>query len=157
MIKTRLVRRDGNPPVVKALAIDTNFDAVDWSKCAMLLFLTFSCLNDSLKFRIGKVNFAINAASVPGEATDIRTPGSRRAPESHRGSPAARADKPFQINPVTLNKSANLFNTSVNCGSTSASLSVDIDANVAVQPALTLSVDGTFIPPRVCPMPVYPL
>jgi hypothetical protein len=152
-----LVRRDGNPPVIKALAIDTNFDAVDWSKCAILLFLKFSCFNDSLKFRVGKVNFAIHAASVPGAATDIQIPGSRRAPESHRGFPAARADKTFQIEPVTLNKSANLFNTSVNCGSTFASLSVEIDANVTAQPALTVSVEGTFIPPRVCPMPVYHL
>ncbi|KAJ7680190.1 hypothetical protein B0H14DRAFT_3062513 [Mycena olivaceomarginata] len=118
LIKTRLIRRDGNPPVVKALAIDTNFDAVDWSK-------------------VGKVNFAIHATSVPGAATDIQIPGS------------PRADKTFQIEPVTLNKSANLFNTSVNCGSTSASLSVDIDANVTAQPALTVSVEGTFIPPRL--------
>jgi hypothetical protein len=32
-IKSRIVRRDGSEPVVKALTIDTNFDAVDSSKC----------------------------------------------------------------------------------------------------------------------------
>ncbi|KAJ7118052.1 hypothetical protein C8R44DRAFT_878693 [Mycena epipterygia] len=54
------------PPVVKALSIDTDFDAVDWTQN-------------------GKVNFGINAANVPGVATDIQVPGSRRSRRSRRG------------------------------------------------------------------------
>lgn len=46
-IKARLVRRDGSPPEVKALAIDTNFDAVDWSKCGVLLFQIISGFDGS--------------------------------------------------------------------------------------------------------------
>ncbi|KAF7312702.1 hypothetical protein MIND_00284900 [Mycena indigotica] len=46
-IQKRLVRRSGNPPIVKALRIDTNFEEVQWSKTGM-------------------VNFAIQGANVPG-------------------------------------------------------------------------------------------
>ncbi|KAJ6579217.1 hypothetical protein DFH09DRAFT_338965 [Mycena vulgaris] len=64
-VKRRLVRRDGVQPVVKALALDTNFDSVDWSKT-------------------GVVNIAIQAANVPGAATAVTAPapGSRRASRS---------------------------------------------------------------------------
>ncbi|KAJ7088827.1 hypothetical protein B0H15DRAFT_780532 [Mycena belliarum] len=65
-LQSRIVRRDGKQPVVKALALDTNFDAVDWSKT-------------------GVVNIAIQGANVPGAPTDIKTPGSRRASRSRRG------------------------------------------------------------------------
>ncbi|KAJ7075240.1 hypothetical protein B0H15DRAFT_956646 [Mycena belliarum] len=46
-IKARLVRRGGPPPVVKALALDTNFDEVDWSKT-------------------GQVKFSVQGASLAG-------------------------------------------------------------------------------------------
>ncbi|KAJ6529813.1 hypothetical protein B0H19DRAFT_968217 [Mycena capillaripes] len=159
-IKARLFRRDGKQPVVKALAIDTNFDAVDWSKT-------------------GKVNIAIHAANVPGAATDIQVPGSRRA---HRVRPrflvylpffcrtaAASAvqtaagsvesvidaantiddTKTFTPDPLNFSKSSNLFNTSVDCGAASAALSVDIDATANAQPTLTLTVEGTLAPPEL--------
>ncbi|KAK7038619.1 hypothetical protein R3P38DRAFT_2615803 [Favolaschia claudopus] len=58
-VRRGLVRRDGVQPVVKALALDTDFDKVEWS-------------------RTGKVNFAINAANIPGSSTDFRIPPSRR-------------------------------------------------------------------------------
>ncbi|KAJ7075244.1 hypothetical protein B0H15DRAFT_37212 [Mycena belliarum] len=64
-IKARLYRRAGTAPVVKALAIDTDFDQLDWTKN-------------------GKVNMAIHAANVPGAATDIEVPGSRRASRGSR-------------------------------------------------------------------------
>ncbi|KAJ7476701.1 hypothetical protein FB451DRAFT_986867, partial [Mycena latifolia] len=63
-VQARIVRRDGKQPVVKALALDTNFDAVDYSKTGM-------------------VHIAIQGANVPGAPTDIKTPGSRR----NRGAP----------------------------------------------------------------------
>ncbi|KAJ7491365.1 hypothetical protein B0H11DRAFT_1007727 [Mycena galericulata] len=58
-VKARVVRRSGTPPVVKALSIDTNFDAVDYSKT-------------------GPVNIAIQGANVPGAPNTIQIPGSRR-------------------------------------------------------------------------------
>ncbi|KAJ7113649.1 hypothetical protein C8R44DRAFT_741233 [Mycena epipterygia] len=65
-INARIFRRDGTAPVVKALSIDTDFDAVDWTQN-------------------GKVNLGINAANVPGVATDIQVPGFRRSRRSRRG------------------------------------------------------------------------
>ncbi|KAJ6551312.1 hypothetical protein B0H19DRAFT_1263975 [Mycena capillaripes] len=133
-IKARLVRRDGNQPEVKALSIDTNFDAVDPSKT-------------------GEVNFAIQAANVPGTANDIQIPGSRRGRGSRRGSFLGISDfdkdKTFSFKPISFNKSVNLFNTSVDCGPTSASLSVDIDANATAEPILTLSVAGSLFRPKI--------
>ncbi|KAJ7479627.1 hypothetical protein FB451DRAFT_1448692 [Mycena latifolia] len=183
-ITARLVRRDGKPPVVKALAIDTDFDQVDWQKN-------------------GKVNIAIQAANIPGAATDIEIPGSRRV---RRGSPSrfniggiidgignkitsvagevageatslagdatsvlgdagsavtsalgsvvtdiashlsGGLNKTVTLDPVTFDKSVNLFNTSTDCGPVSAKLSVDLDANANAQPTLTVAVQGTLSP-----------
>ncbi|KAJ7112068.1 hypothetical protein C8R43DRAFT_1159303 [Mycena crocata] len=65
-IKARLVRRNSSPPVVKALAIDTNFDGLESSTT-------------------GTVNFAIEGGNVPGAATNIQIPGSRRGGRARRG------------------------------------------------------------------------
>ncbi|KAF7371330.1 hypothetical protein MSAN_00769100 [Mycena sanguinolenta] len=64
-VRRSLFRRDGKTPVVQALAIDTNFDAVDYSKA-------------------GPVNIAIMGANVPGAPTDIQIPKSRRSRTAHR-------------------------------------------------------------------------
>ncbi|KAJ7746534.1 hypothetical protein B0H14DRAFT_2406458 [Mycena olivaceomarginata] len=64
-VRRGLVRRSGKVPVVKALSIDTNFDAVDWSKA-------------------GPVNIAILANNVPGQANNIQVPKSRRSSRAHR-------------------------------------------------------------------------
>ncbi|KAJ7354164.1 hypothetical protein DFH08DRAFT_854328 [Mycena albidolilacea] len=71
-LQARVVRRDGSQPTVKAVAIDTDFDAVDWSNA-------------------GKVNIAIQGGITQGTPT-TPVPGSRRAPTitqapgSRRGS-----------------------------------------------------------------------
>ncbi|KAJ7174894.1 hypothetical protein C8R46DRAFT_1347894 [Mycena filopes] len=58
-VSARLVRRSGATPTVKALSIDTDWEAVDWSKT-------------------GKVNLAINAKNAPGAAAaPLVTPGPR--------------------------------------------------------------------------------
>ncbi|KAK6969370.1 hypothetical protein R3P38DRAFT_3243486 [Favolaschia claudopus] len=76
-VRRRLVRRDGVQPVVKALALDTDFDKVEWS-------------------RTGKVNFAINAANIPGSSTDFRIPPSRRW-ASRRGEREHERERRFDI------------------------------------------------------------
>jgi hypothetical protein len=79
------VRRGGKAPVVKALALDTNFDSVDYSKCVaafpghhdyFLIYISPS--------RTGPVNIAIQGANVPGAPNDIQAPSSRRARSTHR-------------------------------------------------------------------------
>ncbi|KAF7325638.1 hypothetical protein MKEN_00413600 [Mycena kentingensis (nom. inval.)] len=55
-IAKRLVRRAGVPPIVKALRLDTNWEAVNWKKT-------------------GQVNFAVQAGNVPGVPTTITTGG----------------------------------------------------------------------------------
>jgi hypothetical protein len=81
-VKARLVRRNSSPPVVKALALDTNFNAVDWSKYNVPHFLSYPPLN--IQIRTGKVNIAIQAANFPGAETDIQIPGSRRTSRASR-------------------------------------------------------------------------
>ncbi|KAJ7768943.1 hypothetical protein B0H16DRAFT_273726 [Mycena metata] len=57
-VKARLARRGAATPTVKALAIDTNWDSIDWSQT-------------------GKVNLAINAGNAPGAAAPLVTPAPR--------------------------------------------------------------------------------
>ncbi|KAK7062479.1 hypothetical protein R3P38DRAFT_3167478 [Favolaschia claudopus] len=71
-VRRGLVRRDDRQPVVRALALDTDFDKVDWSKT-------------------GKVNFAIRAASIPGVPTEIKGSQTRRWSSRHT-SPQRRID-----------------------------------------------------------------
>ncbi|KAJ6451289.1 hypothetical protein C8R45DRAFT_1223870 [Mycena sanguinolenta] len=253
-VRRRLVRRGGTTPVVRALAIDTNFDAVDYSKA-------------------GPVNIAILGANVPGAPTDIQIPKSRRSRSTHRrfsiggalsslkdgidnaagdvanaataaagavknaataaagdvksvakaaatdvksvakaaatdaknaatkaagaaksaatkveskakeaatkvaseakaaatkvatAAKAAASDadaaaasvlnntidvsKEFDLPPLTFDKAANLFNTSLNCGAVGATLSVDMDANANANVALTVAAQGTIAPPKL--------
>ncbi|KAJ7114996.1 hypothetical protein C8R44DRAFT_881040 [Mycena epipterygia] len=60
-VKACIFRCDGTPPVVKALSLDTNFDAVDWSKNGM-------------------VNIAIINANVPGAPSDPGLPPRAQRP-----------------------------------------------------------------------------
>ncbi|KAK6991870.1 hypothetical protein R3P38DRAFT_3438175 [Favolaschia claudopus] len=71
-VRRGLVRRDGQQPVVRALALDTDFDKVDWSKT-------------------GKISFAIRAASVPGVPVEFKTSQKRRWSSRHP-SPQRRFD-----------------------------------------------------------------
>ncbi|KAJ7616313.1 hypothetical protein DFH06DRAFT_1013030 [Mycena polygramma] len=177
-VRRSLVRRDGKAPVVKALALDTNFDAVDYSKT-------------------GPVNIAIQGANVPGVPTDIQTPSSRRARTTHRrkatsavkgaatkaeskvvdgATKAASAvkgaatkveskakavanntidvSKDINLKPLTFDKSVNLINSQINCGKTSASLQVDMDANANAQATLSVAATGTIVPPKLTSMGV---
>ncbi|KAJ7023264.1 hypothetical protein C8F04DRAFT_1134894 [Mycena alexandri] len=131
-VKARLVRRTGTP-TVNALAIDTNWDAADWSKTGM-------------------VNISINAANFPGAATSIQTPaaprGGRRSFSSNDVVPRFSDSKTFDIKPVQFSKQKNLFNASLGCGPITGSVNVDVTANVNAQPSLTFTIEGSLFPPE---------
>ncbi|KAJ7023843.1 hypothetical protein C8F04DRAFT_969740 [Mycena alexandri] len=163
-VRRRIVRRDGAAPVVKALAIDTNFDAVDWSQTGM-------------------VNIAIQGANVPGAPTEIKTSNSRRslharnhqrdAADAAKNAATKAADaaknaatkaesiaaavanntidvsKSFDLPPINFNKNINLINSAVTCGSTSLSMQVDMDAQANAQITLAIAATGTIVPPNI--------
>ncbi|KAJ7913379.1 hypothetical protein B0H13DRAFT_1612629 [Mycena leptocephala] len=169
-VRRSLVRRGGKAPVVKALALDTNFDSVDYSKT-------------------GPVNIAIQGANVPGAPNDIQAPSSRRARSTHRrfsikdalgsvkdgidnaassvGDAAKGAidgvkdaadavadnnvnvNKTFALKPLNFDKSVNLIDSSINCGKVSASLQVDMDANANAQATISVAATGTLAPPKL--------
>ncbi|KAJ7819565.1 hypothetical protein B0H14DRAFT_2372479 [Mycena olivaceomarginata] len=164
-IAKRLVRRDGSTPQVKALTIDTSFDAVDYSKT-------------------GQVNIAIQGANVPGAGGSISIPPSKRSTRiSQRGilgfvknavkctrlfiwyslrrlscgtnSPAAIASnainvkKSVNLKPLALTKSISLLNKSIKCGAATASLKADLSANAHATASVGVAASGTLIPPKL--------
>lgn len=81
-IAARVVRRDGSAPQVRGLRLDTNFGAVDVAKCVILCsYLPVGVADGWGCCRSGKVNIAIQGATVSGAQSDIVVPGvnSRRA------------------------------------------------------------------------------
>ncbi|KAJ7892507.1 hypothetical protein B0H14DRAFT_2335375 [Mycena olivaceomarginata] len=162
-VRRSLVRRDGKVPVVKALSLDTDFDAADWSKT-------------------GPVNIAIQGVNVPGvQAGDIQVTSSRRRTINPRFSikgalggmflfysflivtritlPLAvkdavvdnsiDANKTFDLKPLTFSKHVNLINSQLDCGKVSVSLQVDMDANANAQASISVAATGTIIPPKI--------
>ncbi|KAJ7348268.1 hypothetical protein DFH08DRAFT_698175 [Mycena albidolilacea] len=147
-VRRGLVRRSGKVPVVKALSIDTNFEAVDWSKA-------------------GPVNIAILANNVPGQANNIQVPKSRRSSRAHRrfslggaidglkdgidnaAGSVGDAVKDAAGDPLTFDKTVNLINSDISCGKVSASLQVDMDANANAQVSMTVQATGTIAPPKL--------
>ncbi|KAF7344678.1 hypothetical protein MVEN_01628100 [Mycena venus] len=143
-IAKRLVRRDGSTPQVKALTIDTNFDAVDYSKT-------------------GPVNIAIQGANVPGAGGTISIPPSRRSTRiSQRSllgfakkavksiaSNAINVKKSVNLKPLALTKSISLLNKSIKCGAATASLKADLAANAHATASVGVAASGTLIPPKL--------
>ncbi|KAJ7155671.1 hypothetical protein C8R46DRAFT_910485 [Mycena filopes] len=151
-IRRRLVRRDGTPPTVKALALDTDFDKVDWSKT-------------------GVVNIAILGANVPGAPTEIDTGASSSSTDStpatrrrsaqlardphlaggddlrHIASNKIDVSKNFTLPPINFNKNINLINSAVSCAGKSLSLQADMQAQATAQISLSVAAIGTIVPP----------
>ncbi|KAJ7037892.1 hypothetical protein C8F04DRAFT_952076 [Mycena alexandri] len=124
-VQKRIVRRDGTPPVVKALALDVNFDAVDYS-------LT------------GPVNIEIEGGNAPVEAA----PASRRMERRNLVNVAGKTGT-FKLKPLALKKNVNLINKAVSCGPAGGSLKVDMSANANAQATITVTAKGTVVPPNV--------
>lgn len=151
-IAGKIVRRDGSQPEVKALALDTNFEAVDTSKT-------------------GPVNFALQGANVKGAAGEIDT--SSVAPErrsrihgnvyDERGlfdfvGKAINAiknlnnfgvDKSKVLTPLSLNKKFNLLDQKLSCPPITAAMKIDVDAKANAAASIGVAASGTIIPPKV--------
>ncbi|KAJ7150475.1 hypothetical protein C8R43DRAFT_494922 [Mycena crocata] len=143
-VAARLVRRDGTQPEVKALSLDTNFDAVDSSK-------------------IGVVNIAIQGANVPGASGTIQIPPSRRSTRlSQRGffdfvknaiksiaTNSINVDKTVDLKPFVFDKKINLLDESIDCGSIKAKVRADLTGHADVLASVGVAATGTLIPPKI--------
>ncbi|KAJ7266370.1 hypothetical protein B0H12DRAFT_1099380 [Mycena haematopus] len=143
-IAARLVRRDGTQPQVQALALDTDFGSVDYSKT-------------------GQVNIAIQGANVPGASGTIQIPPSRRSTRLSQRSlsgfvqsalsdisgNAVNLNQTIDLPPLTLDKSINLFNQSIQCGPVTAEASADLDGNVNAVASVGVVATGTIVPPTL--------
>ncbi|KAJ7182942.1 hypothetical protein C8R43DRAFT_868475 [Mycena crocata] len=174
-VRRRLVRRAGVPPVVKALALDTDFDKADWSQTGM-------------------VHIAIQAANVPGAASPDDAPPAaarhtRHAKDKVKDVAKEAADKAkdaadkvadkakdagekvkevakdagekvadkakdvatktFDLKPLTFNKAFNLIDTTIDCGKVGAGLRVDMDTDATAQASITVAATGTLVPPKM--------
>ncbi|KAJ7708198.1 hypothetical protein B0H17DRAFT_1191688 [Mycena rosella] len=143
-IASRLVRRDGTQPEVKALSLDTNFNAVDWSQT-------------------GVVNIAIQGANVPGASGTIPIPPSKRTTRlSQRGlfgfvknaikaitSNSIEVNKSLDLKPLDFNKDVNLVNEQIKCGALTASLKIDLNGQAHAAASVGVAATGTIIPPKI--------
>ncbi|KAG6908291.1 hypothetical protein DXG01_005392 [Tephrocybe rancida] len=148
----KIVRRDGTQPQVKALALDTNFQAVDSSKA-------------------GPVNFAVRGANTKGAAADIDTstvtPGRRSriygdanierglfsfvgdAIDSIKKLDTFDVNKSKTLDPFTVDKPFNLLNKQLSCPPITASLKIDVNAKANAVATIGLAASGTIVPPKV--------
>ncbi|KAJ7719169.1 hypothetical protein B0H14DRAFT_2412305 [Mycena olivaceomarginata] len=143
-IAARLVRRDGTQPQVKALSLDTDFGAADWSQT-------------------GPVNIAFQGANVPGAAGTIQVPPSKRSTRiSQRGlfgfvknaiksiaTNSIDVNKNVDLPPLDLNKKINLVNKSIQCGPVTAKVNADLDGSVHAVASVGVAAQGTIIPPKL--------
>ncbi|KAG6889555.1 hypothetical protein C0995_016682 [Termitomyces sp. Mi166 len=151
-IAGKVVRRDGSQPQVKALALDTDFSAVDMSKA-------------------GPVNFAVQGANVKGAAADIdisaMNPGRRsriygngiiergltdfvgNAIDSIKNLGTFNVNKSQTLPSFGVDQNFNLFNQSLSCPPITASLSIDVDAKANAVATLGVAASGTIVPPKV--------
>ncbi|GLB45261.1 putative expressed protein [Lyophyllum shimeji] len=147
-VARRLVRRQGTQPKVQALAIDTNFAAVDFS------------VN-------GEVNIAIEGSNIPGEQGNltITPPSSRRRRSAHdRRGFSTFVQGAFsnfnsfnqsvekELKPVDVSKNFPLFSKSISCAgppAIDASVSAEIDAKAHAVITLGVAAAGTIVPPKL--------
>ncbi|KXN88374.1 hypothetical protein AN958_07417 [Leucoagaricus sp. SymC.cos] len=166
-VAKRLVKRDGETPVVKAVSIDLDFNAT-------------STGSDTGH---GPVGFAIVGANVPGAAAkgDLDTSSVKVAKRSFSRVYAQRGigdfignavdaisslndfdvDKSTTLKPLDVNKTFNLIDQQISCTlpapvaglnssvGVNGKVKVDVDANVHALVSLGVAASGTLIPPKV--------
>ncbi|KAF7319629.1 hypothetical protein HMN09_00303300 [Mycena chlorophos] len=147
-IAARVVRRDGSQPVVRALQLDTNFLAVDYSQT-------------------GAINIALQAANTPGatSATPLNVvPPSRRSSRLSQRTlqgfvqNSIRAleldtnpvdiNQNFTLTPLNFDKNIQLFNQSIDCSPVNAEVSANLDGNANAVATVGVAVSGTLVPPK---------
>ncbi|KAG5640821.1 hypothetical protein DXG03_006893 [Asterophora parasitica] len=150
-IARRLVKRQDAVPEVKALALDTDFDAIDPAKT-------------------GEVNIAIQGSTVPGKQGDstIIPPTRRRrgATKDRRGlfSVFGNTLKNFSgfnksdtksLPAIDFNDNFPLFSQSVSCDGFNATLKADVAANAHAVVTLGVAATGTIVPPELTELGVF--
>ncbi|KAF8073317.1 hypothetical protein FPV67DRAFT_1409522 [Lyophyllum atratum] len=143
-----LIRRQGVQPKVQALALDTNFAAVD------------PAVN-------GDVSIAIQGSTVPGAEGNLTVtpPSSRRRRSTHdrRGFISFIKDAFDRFNsfdksttqtlpPVEVAKNFPIFSKSISCAGPpafDASIKADVDTNARAVITLGVAAAGTIVPPKL--------
>lgn len=64
-------------------------------------------------------------------------------------------NKSLALPPISIDKSANLFNDSISCGALTASVSVDVDGKADANVTLGVAASGTIIPPKLTQFQVF--
>ncbi|KAF8171161.1 hypothetical protein K438DRAFT_1982156 [Mycena galopus ATCC 62051] len=158
---------------IQALAIDTDFGSVDWSNAGKVNIaieasntpastaapstITPAPLSRRARQKrrfLGEADSAVHqatsdVASLATKAASAVKSAASSAESAIASDTAVDTSKTFTPSPLTFSDTKNIFNTSVNCGGpVSSSLSVNVTGNVNVAPSITLTVNGTLIPPE---------
>ncbi|PFH48172.1 hypothetical protein AMATHDRAFT_66125 [Amanita thiersii Skay4041] len=139
-LASRLVRRDGSLPKVRALHLDTQFETTS-------------------KGQTLNVQFVIRAANIPGANTDIPINNSDEKRgfgdflggliDGIKGLNDFDLSKSTNLPPIDINKNDTIFKESISCPPITAGLAVDIDAQAHAQASIGLVVKGTILPPNI--------
>ncbi|THU98958.1 hypothetical protein K435DRAFT_795246 [Dendrothele bispora CBS 962.96] len=140
-IAARVVRRDGNAPQVKALALDTDFSSGSSS--------------DPVGFKVMGVNVpGVDMSPSNSDASQLLKRGFLDdifggVVDSVSDANSFNISNSTQLEPFDIDKKFNLFNQSIDCGPVTATVSADVNANAHFTAAVGLIASGTIIPPNV--------
>ncbi|KAG5638044.1 hypothetical protein H0H81_002164 [Sphagnurus paluster] len=149
-VASRLVRRDGSSPQVQALALDTNFGAIDAAAT-------------------GEVNIAIQGSNVPGaEGDSVIIPARRRRGVVHdkRGlfTFIEEVFKKFNnfdrtvtksLDPIDVNNDIPFFSQSISCSGFDASVNAGMKTKAHAVVSLGVAAAGTIVPPQLTEFGVF--
>lgn len=113
-------RRDGSFPVIKGMKLDTNFTAVN-------------------AFAHGPVSMYITGSNAPHVDLNNNNRRSRRFSES-TNLPAV---------PVSITSPFTVLHTTVNCGSTTASVDITVVPDIHITVSFNAVVSGSIVPPQI--------
>ncbi|KAF9563481.1 hypothetical protein CPC08DRAFT_705969 [Agrocybe pediades] len=147
-VSASITRRDGSQPKVHGLQLSTSFASAP-------------------KTSSGPVNFALRAANVPGANGDITVgPQQQRRSNSRvfgRGISSFvhgavdditslndfNVNKSTTLQPLDVDKSFNLLDQSLSCGSVEGKVKIDVDAKAHAVASIGVAASGTVVPPKV--------
>ncbi|KAJ7088761.1 hypothetical protein B0H15DRAFT_780445 [Mycena belliarum] len=164
-IAARIVRRDGVVPVVKALALDLDFSAVDVSKTGVVNIAIEGVSQPAVAARAygsrerrqlqpAKGKAAAPVVTSGQTATGTNTGGGKSAAGALKGVSADGknvdvAQATLKLKPLNLNKKVNLINKQVSCGTGSGTIKVDMGATAKADASITVTAKGTVVPPNI--------